>query len=139
MTDATARALVERSFAEWQRGRGSPFDLLSDTVQWTLTGSGWAARTYHGKAEVMDKTVRPVLDKLAEAPTPLVSGIWASDGVVIARWEQSTATVDGHVYQNNYAWFLTFSGKYVLKGTVYLDLCAFYALVSSTGPRRNAS
>lgn len=72
-TDMSAdnKAVILESFDAWAEGTGGPYDLLADSVQWTITGRSAAARTYPSREAFMSEVIRPFSHaRAAEAERP---------------------------------------------------------------------
>lgn len=122
-TEAGNRAAVEKSFAAWRAGTGSPFDLLAKDAVWTIEGFSSTAGSYT-PAE-LKKLIAPFNAALAKSLVPTVPRVYADGDVVIARFKASAPLKSGGIYTNTYAWFLRFQEGKIVKIHAFLDLPAF--------------
>ena len=124
------REIVRRAFADWARVGTRFFDLLAPAADWTIMGSGRAARTYHGRQAYVDAVMTPLAARLAGLVIPQLHQLWADGDQVIIRWAQDTPTRDGRRYRNEYAWFFTMRDGQAVAVTAFLDLAAYDELLT---------
>jgi uncharacterized protein len=125
-------ALVERAFAEWAAGRGSPFDLLSPDASWTIMGPTPSAGTYD-RARLEREVLVPFTSRMATPLKPTVHRLYADGDTVIALFEASGRRKDGAAYRNAYAWFLKMRAGRIVEATAVLDLGAYDAVLKFPG------
>ena len=65
-TETSNKALVEAGFDAWSAGTGSPYDLLSDDVTWTITDIPTRRRPI-SRAAFIDEVIRPFNARMREA------------------------------------------------------------------------
>jgi hypothetical protein len=118
---ASNKELISKAFADWQQGKGTPFDLLAADVTWTVGGSSPVSATYHSKQEFLDKAVTPIRAKLSTPIMPEVESIVADGDRVVVLWHGKATALDGKPYHNTYLWHLTFANGSIIKGTALLD------------------
>lgn len=115
------KELVAKSFKNWVHHTGTPFDLLIDEVQWTITGSSEQAKTYTTKQQLLDEVLKPLNDRLSKLITPEVKGVYADGDMVIVLWKSNAETNTGQPYNGDYAWFMQFKDGKVIRVTAFLD------------------
>lgn len=118
---ASNKELVSKAFADWQQGKGTPFDLLAANATWTVGGSSPVSATYHSKQEFLDKAVTPIRAKLSTPIVPEVESIVAEGDRVVVLWHGKATALDGKPYHNTYLWHLTLANGSIIKGTALLD------------------
>jgi uncharacterized protein len=118
---ASNKELINKAFADWKQGKGTPFDLLAADVTWTVGGSSPVSATYHSKQEFLDKAVTPIRAKLSTPIMPEVESIVADGDRVVVLWHGKATALDGKPYHNTYLWHLTFANGSIIKGTALLD------------------
>lgn len=129
--DATAgpeqanAALIKRSFDAWAAGAGGPYDLLADSVVWTITGNSIASKAYPSKAAFMNEVIGPFNARLRVGLKPVVHRIYADGDTVVVHFDASGTARDGRPYTNTYAWFLQLRDAEVIRATAFFDAVAF--------------
>ncbi|MEM1251564.1 MAG: nuclear transport factor 2 family protein [Cyanobacteria bacterium P01_H01_bin.21] len=122
-TTPSKKAIVETSFQQWQAGTGSPFELLSEDMRWTISGFNQYAGTY--TQEPFQALVEPFNERIAEPLRPTEWQVYEDGNVVIIHFDAETILINGEQYRNSYAWFFTFEGEEVTEVTAFLDMPAF--------------
>lgn len=125
-TTETNRRAISEAFARWAAG-GSTFfsDVLTDDVVWTIEGSGPSAGTFQGRADFVERAVRPFVSRLASPVRPTAYKLWADGEHVIVNWEGSGTARDGQPYANSYAWIFRMQDGKAVKVTAFLDLAPY--------------
>src|ERR1700724_2108271 len=70
------RELVARAFDAWRDGTGSPYDLLADDAQWTITGNSQAAKTYSSREAFLSEVIRPFNARMRTRLVPAVRKLY---------------------------------------------------------------
>lgn len=122
---AMNKQIVQEAFDNWARGTGSFFDLLSEDMQWTITGSTPLSKTYHGKKQFMDEVITPLNERLAIKIHPTVREIYANEDDVVVLWDGKAVAKDSRPYNMSYAWFLKMKDGKVVSVVAFLDGIAF--------------
>jgi ketosteroid isomerase-like protein len=130
ITDASAtetnRRVVSDAFARWAAGGNSFFsDILTDDVIWTIEGSGPSAGVFRGRAEFVERAVRPFVSRLAGPVRPTAYKVWADGDHVIINWAGSGTARDGQPYANRYAWIFRMRDGRAVEATAFLDLAPY--------------
>jgi len=136
--DAQAnRQVVTAAFERWAAG-GTGFyqDILWPDASWTIMGSGWAARTYGSRAELIARAVRPVTERLKVPIKPAVTKVWTEDNAVIVLWSGVGITCNDTTYKNDYVWIFYMQNKKAMRATAFLDLAAYYELIKQVRPEQ---
>jgi ketosteroid isomerase-like protein len=125
-TDADKnRALIERAFDAWRDGAGSPYDLLADDAQWTITGASLASRTYPSREAFMTQVIRPFNARMRTPLIPMVRRLYAEGDTVIALFDASGTAGDGKPYANTYAWFMEMRDGRIVRAHAFFDSIIF--------------
>ena len=128
-TAARNKLVVQRAFANWAKGQGSLYDLLTPDAHWTLTGSSPLSKTYLSKQQFVDATVTPLFQRLATPFVPNVRSLYAEGDVVIATFDGSSTANDGQPYHNTYCLVMTMKGGRIVSTVAFLDLLAYTDLL----------
>jgi ketosteroid isomerase-like protein len=94
---------------------------LDADVLWTITGSGCASRTYHGKADLVDHILAPLARRLEGTVRSRVEEVLDAGDTVIVRWTGESRTLWGEPYENEYCWLLTWDRGRIVRVVAYLD------------------
>lgn len=125
------RKIVGDAFKGWEAGTVNVFDLLADDVTWTITGfNPMVSGTYHGKVDLLSRTVEPFSERMSEGLSPTVHSVWADGDEVIIHFDGEGRTAAGDVYRNSYLWIFKMDGGVVTEVIAFLDTAAFAALLS---------
>ncbi|WP_157986839.1 nuclear transport factor 2 family protein [Pseudomonas sp. Larv2_ips] len=104
---ATNKAVVTTAFIGWMGGHNESLQsLLSDDIEWNISGNSAAAGKTKGKPELMRRVLGPFG----------------------ARFSGAGTTNDGTRYENDYVWLLTMRNGKAVKGTAFFDSVAFNEL-----------
>jgi ketosteroid isomerase-like protein len=71
------------------------FDLLSDNIEWTITGTCPISKTYTSRKQFLDEAVAPLSARLSKQITPKVGALYADDDTLIALWDGTAVAKDG--------------------------------------------
>ena len=123
------KQLVQLAFANWAKGQGTLYDLLTPDAHWTLTGSSPLSKTYTSKQEFIDATVTPLFKRLAQPFVPKVRQLTAEGDVVVVQFEGSSTANDGQPYRNSYCLVMTMKDGRIINTVAYLDLLAYSELL----------
>jgi hypothetical protein len=127
---------VAELFERWSHGdRAAFFDAVSEDVRWTVVGSCPGGGTYASKAEFLERSARPVHDRLMRSALPEVQGVYGDGERVFVLWTGSTTTKDGRPYNNSYCWVLRMRQERIVEIVSYLDSAAVIKLCA--GPSQD--
>lgn len=124
-TEEANRAAIARSFEAWAAGTGSPYDLLSDDADWTITGNSAAARTYPSREAFLGEVIRPFNARMRTRLIPTVRRLYAEGDTVIAFFDAAGTARDGRPYVNTYAWILELREGCIVRAHAFFDSIAF--------------
>ena len=124
-TEARNKAIVQASFDAWTAGTGSPFELLADDVNWTITGHSVASKTYGSREAFMSEVIRPFNARMSVGLKPAIRNIYADGDAVIIFFDASGTARDGKPYANTYAWFFEMHEGKVVKAWAFFDSVEF--------------
>ena len=132
--EARNRSLVQQGFDRWRDGTGSPYELLADDAQWTITGNSVAARTYLTRESFMREVIRPVNARMRNRLIPSIRQLYADGDTVIAFFDAQGTARDGMPYRNTYAWILQFRDGKIVRAHAFFDGIAFDAFWHDVAP-----
>ena len=119
------KKLIRQAFEQWASGNGNFFDLLTDDVRWTITGSSPFSKTYIGKQQFINETVTPLTSRLAKPIVPKIREVYADGDVVIVLWDGTATAKDGKPYRNTYCWTMTVKNGRITHVVAFLDLIEY--------------
>jgi ketosteroid isomerase-like protein len=136
------RTAVETMLNAWMAGdRGALLSLISDDIEWTITGNSLAAGTTRGRAELMTKVLGPFGARFARSSDPFrprrINGVYADGDIVVAHFDAAGIANDGKPYLNSYVWLLTMSNGKIVRATAFFDSIAFDDLWRRVQPAEN--
>ena len=123
--EAQNKRLIEQAFKQWASGNGNFFDLLTEDVQWIITGSSPLSKTYIGKQQLMNETVTPLTNRLATPIVPKIREVYADGDDVIAVWDGTATAKDEQPYRNTYCWIMTLKNGRITHVVAFLDLIEY--------------
>lgn len=123
--EARNRGLVQQGFDAWAAGTGSPYDLLADDAEWTITGNNLASRTYASKEAFMSGVIRPFNARMRTRLIPAIRRLYADGDTVIVFFDAEGTARDGLPYRNTYAWFLELRDGRIVRANAFFDSIAF--------------
>jgi uncharacterized protein len=104
--------------------------IFSDEVEWTITGYGLVARTFHGIKDLIDNAEQALFDRWEGTAAVTTKGVWADGNKVFAHLTSAARAIDGMPYANEYLYILTMKDGKVVAGTAWLDLHAYYDIIN---------
>lgn len=119
------KALIAQGLQAWSDGTGSPYDLLAENAEWTITGNSLAAKTYPSKEAFMSEVIRPFNARMSEPLKPKVRRLYAEGDTVVAFFDASGTARDGKPYVNTYAWILEMKDNKIVRANAFFDSIAF--------------
>ena len=128
------KKLVEEGFDKWADGTGNFFDLLSDDVEWTITGNSPISKTYTTREQFLNEAIAPLNDRLSSKIVPKVRGIYAEDDMVIAIWDGKAIAKDGVPYNNTYSWYMKVNNEKITEVVAFFDTIDLAALWERVHP-----
>ena len=129
-TEACNKQLIQQEFTRWANGSGNFFDLLTDDVRWTITGSSAYSKTYTNKKQFMEQAVKPLSDRLSGPVRPVVRNLYADGDVVVAIWDGTATATDGRPYRNTYCWAMTLREGRITHVVAFLDLIPYLDVIN---------
>jgi uncharacterized protein len=102
--ETTNKQLLRHVYAEISKGNVQPLlDSLADDVEWTIIGSTALSGTSRGKQEVIDKLLKPIRARLADAPIVFQPERFIAEGEYVVMQAKGRATaLSGKPYNNTY-------------------------------------
>lgn len=120
-TPAGNKKIIRAGFDRWAEGKASFFDLLSEDVQWTISGSAPLSKTYTSKKQFISEVIEPLNSRLSKKIKPTVRALYAEGDVVIALMDGQATTTDQKPYNMSYAWIMQMKASKIIKVTAFLD------------------
>jgi uncharacterized protein len=116
------KQLLQHVFAELAAGNAQPFtDILSDQVQWRITGTTAWSRTFAGKTAVLAELLTPLRARIAGRIQVTADRFIAEGDFVVVEARGRSTTRQGKPYNNSYCWIYRFTNGEVMELTEYLD------------------
>jgi uncharacterized protein len=115
------KKLIQEGFDRWASNQGSFFDLLSDDIEWTITGTCPISKTYTSRKQFLDEAIAPLSARLSKQITPKVRALYADGDTVIALWDGTAVAKDGKPYNNTYSWYMTMKNDRIVKAIAFFD------------------
>jgi ketosteroid isomerase-like protein len=115
------KKLIQEAFDRWASNQGSFFDLLSDDIEWTITGTSPISKTYTSRKQFLDEVIAPLSARLSKQITPKVRALYADGDTVIALWDGTAVVKDGKPYNNTYSWCMTLKNDRIVKAIAFFD------------------
>jgi uncharacterized protein len=124
------KVTIEAVFKAWMAGDGAALQpLLSDDVEWTITGRSLASGTTHGRAELMSKVLGPFGARFSRSSDRFrprqIHGIYGDGDTIIVHFDGAGVANDAKPYSNSYVWLLTMRDGKVVRATAFFDSIAF--------------
>lgn len=132
---STNKSMVQAHFDQWRAETGGPFDLLTDSAQWTIVGSSPVSKTYSNKEQFMAEVIRPFNARMDQPLKPTIRSIHAEGDTVIVLFDAESRCIDGMPYRNTYAWFMQFKDGRAVKVTAFFDTRLFDEMWARVAPR----
>ena len=104
--------------------------LFTDDVEWTITGYGLVARTFHGIKDLIDNAEQALFDRWDGTAAVTTKGVWTDGDKVFVHITSAARAVDGLPYANEYLYILTMQNQKVVAGIAWLDLHAYYEIIN---------
>lgn len=123
--EARNRALVAAGFDAWAAGTGSPYDLLADDADWTITGNSLAAKTYPNRDAFIAEVIRPFNARMKSRLIPTIRRLYAEGDTVIVFFDAAGTALDDKPYTNTYAWILRMEAGKIVEAHAFFDAIAF--------------
>ncbi len=119
------KQIVQRAFDAWANGTGSPYDLLAEDVNWTITGNSLASKSYPSREAFIGEVIRPFNARMSVGLKPTIRSMYTDGDTVIVYFDASGIAKDGKPYVNTYAWFLDLHEGKIVKAPAFFDSIVF--------------
>ena len=122
MGAAENKQLVADAFGRWEKGEGTPFEVVAEDMRWTITGTSKLAGTWTSKAAFASEVLDPIMSRL-EGNTihPTVQSVVAEGDTVAVHWKGHATAIDGVPYDNEYCWVMRVDGDQVVEVVAWFD------------------
>ncbi|WP_341486822.1 nuclear transport factor 2 family protein [Pararhizobium sp. A13] len=134
--EAGNKAIAQRAFDAWAAGTGSPYDLLAENANWTITGNSLASKTYPSREAFLSEVIRPFNVRMGSGLKPSIRNIYADDSTVVVFFDASGTARDGQPHSNTYAWFLNMTDGKITDAAAFFDSIAFNDLWNRVPPNQ---
>ena len=122
MDTAENKEIVRSFYEAGNRGdMDACFDLIADDITWTNVGTMSLSGTYRGKAELMDRLLGPLFDRLEAGISSDIVDLIAENDKVVALTSGTATTKDGRPYNNSYCQVIRLEGGKFVEVTEYMD------------------
>jgi uncharacterized protein len=109
-------------FAELSRGNGAGYlDGLADDVRFTIMGTTKYSGTFHGKQDVVNRLLTPLMSELEGGLEVTPDAFIAEGDTVVMQGRGRSKTKTGKPYNNSYCQVFRIAGGKVKEITEYLD------------------
>ena len=116
------KKIVEQFYAASNSGdMDTCFNLIADNIKWTNIGSTSLSGTFHGKAELQEKLLGPLVAQLKLGLSSKVHRLVAENDYVVAQTSGVAETHDGRPSNNTYCWIIRLEGGKFVEVTEYMD------------------
>ena len=116
------KAVVRDYLERMARNDESMADLLAEDIVWWVPPSTDYGGTYHGKQALLDKVLIPMAEQRNENGfSEEILRIIGEGDVVVTESKGQKTTVQGHQYNNEYAFIYELSGGKICRWRCYLD------------------
>jgi ketosteroid isomerase-like protein len=133
--EARNKATVRAKFDAWAAGTGGPYDLLDESVTWTIVGRSLASKKYGSREAFMAEVIRPFNARMSVGLKPVIRDMYAEGDTVIVSFDASSTTIDAKPYRNTYAWFLEMRAGKIVNATAFFDSVEFNELWTRVKPK----
>ncbi|GAA1051315.1 nuclear transport factor 2 family protein [Arthrobacter russicus] len=108
---------------------GKLSEVFAEDIEWTITGHGPVARTFHGIASLIDDAEQDLFDRISGTLRVAQKGTWADGNKVFVHMTSAGEAVDGEPYNNEYLYIFTMKDQKAVTCTAWLDRHAYYGIV----------
>lgn len=115
------KEIISKAFQDWHNGNGNFFDLLTDDMQWEITGSTPYSKVYTSKQQFLDEVIIPLNKKLKVKIKPTVRSIFVDKDMVIALWDGEATAADNKPYRSSYSWYMKMKDGKITHVVAFLD------------------
>ena len=121
MSTAENRQLTQHIFAELAKSNPRPFvDAMAEDFRWTMFGGSKWAKTYEGKAAVLNELF-PALRRKIDRITTIAHRFIADEDCVAVQARGANTTKGGVAYNNNYCFVFRLAEGKLAEVTEYMD------------------
>jgi len=121
MSATANKQLLQDIFAELAKSNSRPFvDAMADDFRWTMFGGGKWAKTYEGKAAVLNELF-PALRRKMDRITTIAQRFIAEGEHVAVEARGANTTKAGAAYNNNYCFVFRLADGKLAEVTEYMD------------------
>jgi len=124
-TEASNLKKVMDGFGAWKNGTGSPYQLLDESVSWTIVGNSLASKEYTSRKAFIDEVITPFNARMSKPLVPTIRNIYADGDTVIVFFDAEGTAKDGKKYANTYSWFLRLRDGKIDRAVAFFDSVHF--------------
>jgi len=138
MTAADNKALVQKIMEARAQGHHEPFRAaMAENFVWRIIGTTAWSGAYNGKAEVIERLLRPLYAQFAAPSRITPTRILADEDYVIVQCNGDATTLSGQRYANTYCLVIRVDNGMLQELTEYMDT-ALVERVLQPPPNREA-
>jgi uncharacterized protein (TIGR02246 family) len=116
------KALVKRIMEARARRDPEPFRAaMAEDFVWRIMGSSAWSGTYSGKAEIVERLLRPLYAQFTAPSSITATRILADDDYVVVQCEGDATTLSGEQYANSYCFVIRVENGKLRELTEYMD------------------
>ena len=122
MTVTDNKALIQDIMDARARRDAGPFNAaMADDFVWRITGSTAWSGEYVGKADVLERLIKPLRGQFTAPNSLTLSRIIAEGDYVVAECRGNATTLAGELYANTYCFVIRVADGKLRELTEYMD------------------
>ena len=122
MTAIDNKALIQEIMDARQRRDAGPFiAAMADDFVWRITGTTAWSGDYVGKADVLERLIKPLRGQFTAPNSLTLSRIIAEGDYVVAECRGNATTLAGELYANTYCFVIRVADGKLRELTEYMD------------------
>ena len=122
MTTDENKALVKRIMGARAQGDHGPFRAaMADDFVWRIIGTTAWSGTYNGKADVIERLLRPLYAQFTAPSRINPTRILADENYVVVQCDGDATTLSGERYANTYCFVIRLEDGMLRELTEYMD------------------
>ncbi len=134
MSASENKRVMETIFAGLAKGDPSAFrESIAEDLRWVVMGSTEWSGAYEGKADVMDRLMRPLFAQFADTYTNTAHRFIAEGDSVVVECEGRVTAKSGKLYNNHYCWVCRLEGGKLTEVIEYMDTQHLAAALDAPG------
>ena len=136
MTVIDNKALIQDIMDARARRDPGPFiAAMADDFVWRITGSTAWSGAYVGKADVLERLIKPLRGQFTAPNSLTLSRIIAEGDYVVAECQGNATTLAGELYANTYCFVIRVADGKLRELTEYMDTALVERVLRPPGPQ----